>query len=619
MIRLLHPRALGGATAAVVLLAVVVVPWRFRLRAAADWDADDAAAALEYLRRSWEADAELPPPPALESRDGRAVPMVLTQYAGGRLRHSWQVTGAPAGEALRSLAASLRETPLPRERRRPRLELAVITGTGWLPARGPLFAMAFVEGHDGFAALVGGVEVLVPPSDLVRTRSFESYAPAGRLEKGLRVGVSAPRAADLLLSRADAVAIPRGEIARPRRIRAITVVEGHDLRPLRLLKATTERPGLTPARLQAAVLAGAEYLVRGQDDGGRFRYVHEPVADQWTSSHYSWRRHSGVCYGLALVGHLLDEPHLVEAAGRGLDAQDRRLARGPDGSLVMRRSRGARLGDAAVALLAVSVYREASGDTARDRQARRLAAFLRSQQRDDGFFEYDWTAGEGPHTSSMRAYEVQEALMALATYGRVFDDGDALDAAELGMDYLSGPYWPDHFLGRFFVAQEHWTCMAAEELYRTRPHRDHAAFCHHIGEVYAAMALDADGTAFAEDAGGVGFGHVMSPHMGATATVVEAMVAAVTLGEAEGMDTEDMREQLLLTMQYLVGCQITVDDVFWIRHPRRALGGLYDSRSRPHTRMDNVQHAITGMARALALLPPPDPAEVEAALAAYDL
>jgi hypothetical protein len=174
------------------------------------------------------------------------------------------------------------------------------------------------------------------------------------------------------------------------------------------------------------------------------------------------------------------------------------------------------------------------------------------------------------------------------------------------MDFLAGPYW-DHFLGSYFFGMEHWTCLAAEEVYQAFPERAYARVCIAIGDHYDRITHGQGETPYAEDVGGMSITHVFTPHLGGTATGAEAMVSALRLAEATGEDAAGLREQLVATYGFLVKHQLTVHDGFWMPSPEVALGGFVETQTKPRIRIDNVQHAISAMVRGLDLLPESPP------------
>ena len=241
-----------------------------------------------------------------------------------------------------------------------------------------------------------------------------------------------------------------------------------------------------------------------------------------------------------------------------------------------------------------------------------------AMQKPDGLFYHFWSQKDGIDRSSMLLYASQQGVLGLAMWGRVTGDDRLATAAIKGMDNLAGPYW-DFFLGKWFFGPEHWTCLAARELYPVAPKREYAAVCREIGRHFVRATLGPADTPFAEQVGGLGLAHILPPHEGGTATSAEAMAAAVSLGSAAGMDVAEVRDRLTQTYRFLARCQATIHDAFWMRRPATGVGGFFERQATPIVRIDNVQHAISSMVNGLDLFPPDPPGAIEEAMRDYQV
>jgi hypothetical protein len=446
--------------------------------------------------------------------------------------------------------------------------------------------------------------VYVAPSELIRLQRYGSFSPLPAYDSRFKIGLDARQASIAVARQADQIGL--GGRAKPsilERFAALTVVEDDDLQPRRLLKGTVERPPLGRARLDAAVRAGAWYLTKALRDDGTFRYNYAPLRDRDVKDPYNWPRHAGAAYSLALVGRTLGEPAFTAASERALDKFVKQLGDGPAGSMCLEERDGCYLGSSALGLLAMAEHKIASRSDKFTPVARALAAFVMYMQRDDGFFYHDWSASRGTDRASMKLYASQQGVFALARYARAFGDDAALRAAERGMDYLAGPYW-DHFLGTYFFGQEHWSCLAAEEMFSASPKPEYAALCLAIGDNYNRLCHAPGDTPFPEDVGGMSITHMFTPHVGGTATAAEAMVSAVALGRATGADVDAMTAQLRWTLAFLEKGQLTAHDAFWLPAPGNAVGGVVETQTSMRIRIDNVQHVISAMIRGRELVFP---------------
>jgi len=608
-----------AVVSALVLVCVgLVAPTPFMLEPAAGVSEREAAAAIRYLRRCLDRGEVARVPALLEARRDATLPMVVTVWKEGRRALVRQAAGRPLPDALGQIARALASSGERLRHPTTRIQLDLAVADGWVPRDGLLFSLAFVEGHDGISGLVDGERVYVPPAELVRSRRYGSFKPLPGYDPRFRIGIDAGRVQRVFRSQAREAGHREGDATDLRRFSSLAMVEGRDLIPRRLMKGTVARPAVDRARAEAAVLAGARYLERALGADGVFRYNYDPLQDRVLRDKYNWPRHAGVAYSLALVGRTLRQPQLNDAARRALVRFEEQLAQGPDGTMCLLAGGTCYIGSSALGLLAVSEYRISTGDTRFDRSAARVAAFLRYMQREDGTFNHEWYPDAGVDTDLMKLYASQQAVLALARYARAVGDDEALTAAAAGMDHLAGPYW-DFFLGTYFFGQEHWSCLAAEELHSRLPRPEYARYCHAIGVHYDNLTHNAGDTPFPEDVGGMSITHMFTPGTGGTATAAEAMISAVILGRAEGLDVSSIERQVADTCGFLIRCQVTDHDTFWTPAPENSVGAFFTSQSDSRVRIDTVQHAMSALVRALDILGPRSANETATALSDYSL
>ena len=595
---LLRPSWLLALSLGLIAGSALLAPLPFRYKTVTALTPAQAKNALQFLRQDMENAGKGALPPDLEEVRNTPVTAVFTVWQEGVRDRVDQATEAPLRDVLKRFGAvaSLYKKKL--QRSRVRLQLDVVAEEGWIPQDGLLASLAFVEGRDGVSGIVAGKRVYLPPSELIRNRKYGSFRPLPKYDGKFRIGVDLDKTRRTIRHQAKRIGIEGESVSELARFRALSIVEGEDLAPRRLLKGTVERPPVSRAEVLTAVLRGARYLVRALRDDGMYRYHYNPLADKEFRDPYNWPRHAGVTYSLALVGRLLEKQEFVEAARKSLVTLEKQMTPGPEGSLCLMSKKKCYLGSSALSLLALAEYRIASGDGQYDTLAMRLARFLLYMQKTDGLFYHDWYPEKGIDKELMKLYASQQAIFALARFAEASGEKDALAAAEKGMDTLAGPYW-DHFLGSYFFGQEHWTCLAAEEVYRARPRAEYAELCYGIGQHYDRITHNVGETPFAEDVGGMSITHFFTPHLGGTATAAEAMVSSVVLGESIGQDTAALREQLRCTFGFLIQGQVSIHDSFWLRDPTFAVGGILEMQSRPKVRIDNVQHAISAMVRGL--------------------
>jgi hypothetical protein len=589
---------LGVVSGSIILLSILAMPIIFRFEENTQLSESQAKAVLTAFRRCIDNDEALSLPATVKTLGEDVVPLVLTVWRNGRRAKVLQRNDLPLEQSLKSMRDELRKSSGLKIDAKARLQFDFVVAEGWIPDEGLLAVLAFADGHDGLSGQIGDERVYVPPGELIRLDKYGRFKPLPDYDSKFRIGLDVEKLKKTIKHQGTRFGLNGDVVQDLARFRALTVVEGNDFKPRRLLKASVERPAPDHARVRASVLAGARYLVNAIGEDGVFHYYYNPVLDQDEPGEYNWPRHAGVTYSLALVGRILKQNQFVTAAARALDRFEEQLGVGPEDTVCLESNGKCYLGSSALGLLALAEYRISSGDKRYDGSAAGVARFLMAMQRSDGFFFHDWYPKTGIDKELMKLYASQQAVFALARYSKATGDKSALSAAIRGMDYLAGPYW-DHFLGSFFFGQEHWTCLAAEEVYSLEPKHEYAELCHGIGVHYDNIMHNEAETPFEEDVGGMSITHVFTPHIGGTATAAEAMVSAVVLGEKAGFDTKPLKEQLAATFGFLIRGQVTVHDLFWIKRSGQSIGGFYETATKTKIRIDNVQHSISGMARGL--------------------
>ena len=167
--------------------------------------------------------------------------------------------------------------------------------------------------------------------------------------------------------------------------------KGHRATPSPLYRGNPESPEVAPAALLEAARSGGDYLLRHHHPEGFFNYSYETKRDLYNDD-YNLLRHAGTCYALAELYLATGDRRYLDAARLGLGTLLAK-ARPPktehrDAAFEAIVSPGeeAKLGGAALAVLALMRYQEASGDDSWLGRARKLALFLAFQQEPSGHF-----------------------------------------------------------------------------------------------------------------------------------------------------------------------------------------------------------------------------------------
>jgi hypothetical protein len=222
----------------------------------------------------------------------------------------------------------------------------------------------------------------------------------------------------------------------------------------------------------------------------------------------------------------------------------------------------------------------------------------------NGDFRHFYNPGSDRADERERApYYSGEASLALARYGALLGKEGApyAAAAERGVDYLVGPNY-DFFLGQFIFSEDHWTCMAADTLSDRISHDKllrYARFCDEFAAFLRRMQYtpqDGITRARPEFSGAYGFGPALPAHSTPAGSRSECALSVLRLDQRAGLPTEKVREQLRLSMQFLLARQLGDDHRF--PNPAAALGGIPQSEINLSVRIDGVQHVGSAMLRA---------------------
>lgn len=358
-----------------------------------------------------------------------------------------------------------------------------------------------------------------------------------------------------------------------------------------------------PAEVEASISAAAAWLVANQGADGRFLYEYDREA-RAASPEYNEVRHAGVTmslYQLAAAG----KRDYLEFAERGLDRMLGRLIR-KDGWAAVREDDGtAKLGSTALLAAALVFRREATGDPQYDSLLAELGRFLLAMQEPNGRMLAYWSpAVGGPIPDLTSRYYTGEAFWALTLLAKTFPhESQWLHGARQVARYLAEER--DEAEGLEFAPwPDQWAAYGFAELAQLVPLTDaDVAYLRSLAERFGMLVRfdaqrgeDGVSTLFrGEGARGAGLG-----------TWVEGLAA---LWRVAGVDDRlaDLRpalaERALCGAGLLVTRQTTEGDADGDIHTTGAWfrGGI--------TRMDDQQHALSGLLAVLEILAQAGPAE----------
>ncbi|MEE8525584.1 MAG: beta-L-arabinofuranosidase domain-containing protein [Thermoanaerobaculia bacterium] len=433
-------------------------------------------------------------------------------------------------------------------------------------------------------------DLLLLPEELLARRliTSEGDLQSGRLRRYLAEGVRIP---------IDIDGNP-GKAGMPYfRVSFDSIVESSGGAPKRLFRGNDLTPEISPESLLEAARRGGDYLLRHQNDDGTFGYSYEPKSDEYNDD-YNLLRHAGTCYALVELHQASADDRYLTAARRGMEwlwtkvREPKPEDAGAGFAAVVSPGEEAKLGGAALALLALVQIQKAGGDgalvgSAWDGQLPRLARFLLFQQGDDGRFVSKYFYGEPDPEPFESIYYPGEAILALMRLHQVDRQPRWLAAARRGADWLIDVRDSGKSAGE--LPHDHWLLMALEELHdRTGDER----YLDHAERIAGAIVAAQRTRTTPDDWAGTFY---EPPRSTPTATRGEALVAMYRLAARNGRETRPYLEALLRMAAFQRRCQLTPESVLYLPRPDRALGGFRRSLTDWEVRIDYVQHNLSAL------------------------
>lgn len=364
-----------------------------------------------------------------------------------------------------------------------------------------------------------------------------------------------------------------------------------------VMRLTLWAPEVCPpiVRSEARLVAtqAADWIVVNQEDDGRFLYDFDRDRGE-SSDDYNLVRHAGVTmslYQLVRGG----EVRYLDAAERGLAWMTERLEPTGGGGVAFTDVNRAKLGASSLLLVALAQRRLATSDPQHDQLMQDLGTFLVEQQRPDGSMLnfYDIDAG-APVPDETSVFATGEALWGLALLHEAFPqlgfDEPAwrtLDHLALSRDFDEGFFpqpWPDQ-----------WAAYSLGEMSEWGLADHHVAYARRLMERFAMIVrFDAQrGSAYGS------ITHGPAPRGGGAATWLEGLAAMrpLTLTDPRLADLErPVEEALACGAARLAERQVEPGDEV---SDQEAGAWFYDDL----TRMDDQQHAASGLLLSLPVLP----------------
>lgn len=526
---------------------------------------------------------------------------VIRVYHRGRLESRIEVVGDAREATLGAAEALARPEPRPPGPRSLAIDRVVAESNLDLDG-GILSALSVVPGLDGVSGEIDGERHTITPHELVLRRMLSEHTPIPFIPD-FEIGIDLRSVLPILCKRAGQEPdCPVGEIRRSRTEQwAHRTGETYDLRRGR--PVDDSRPTAEDAR--AGARAAGYYVVRSLRRDGRFRYKLHPDTGKASMRPYNVPRHAGTSWFLLELYQATGGRTYLRSAERALDWLERRMTDCGEGLRCIISGNRASLGSQALPLIAFATHARVTGSDRYRESIDRLSEVVRKMQRDDGDFDFALDPEVGESIPGGRAlYAGGQAVLALAISGQVTADPARVEASRRGMGFLVGPYW-SFPLADFFFIEEHWTCLAADELHRLFRDPEYARFCRNVAHFNRRLQHAEGETVFADYVGGIGFSPFFPPYTTTAAGRTEGMLAAYRMSEREGTPDAELRAGIVETVGFLLHNQYGPKDTYAFRSALDAVGGVPWNYYDPVIRIDTVQHAGSVLLHGARLLPDP--------------
>jgi len=348
---------------------------------------------------------------------------------------------------------------------------------------------------------------------------------------------------------------------------------------------------VTATQLRDSAIRGGDYLIRSVRDDGSFAYSYFPVQDSVASS-YNMLRHAGTIYAMLELYEVTRNPALLAEAERAIGFLVGKVR--PCGKeeqyLCVVDDDAIKLGGNALAIIALTLHRELTGDDSHRDLMKSMAGWIKSVQSPEGeFVIHKISYPEEVVQDFTSQYYPGETLLALARLYVQERDDSLLESVRRGAHWLIDVRDVDKDVDD--LAHDHWLLYALNEIYRLT---DDPAILDHAMKVSEAIVRGQNlDPAFKDWLGS----YYRPPRSTPTAIRTEGLSASYAL--ARDFDRPEMAERILdalkLGMRFDLQTQFGPEKSMYFGDPQRALGGFGKSLTVFEIRIDYVQHNISAL------------------------
>lgn len=355
-------------------------------------------------------------------------------------------------------------------------------------------------------------------------------------------------------------------------------------------------PAVTAAQVSHAADEAAAWLMRNQDESGRYLYGYYRDEDA-VSAQYNGTRHAGVTMALYQYAAALGRPEALAPADRGLAFMLDRLVDGPGWQAWQPPGEGIQLGSNALFVAALVMRRQATADPAYDDIMRAVGRFLLAQQQPDGRMYALWDPAAGEAVPVSGKFATGEAAWALALLeGELPGEGWAA-AALPTLDYLA--LYRDRDEGNFTRMPDHWAAYALAEVGPAALDQVRSDYSRQLAGYFGIRLR------FEAQRRGTGINLALRWVPGTPAgvgTAGEGIAALWRLAQEDRRLTDllpNIEERLACFAGMMVGRQSTAAEAVAYPRPGLVQGAWF---YRGYVQMDDVQHVLSGLLAALPML-----------------
>lgn len=337
----------------------------------------------------------------------------------------------------------------------------------------------------------------------------------------------------------------------------------------------------------ASLQMAGDYLVNHIQGSGKWDYQYDPVEDR-NEKGYNVLRHSATTYSLALIFKYTRDPDHYNGTISTLNyVLSRYMVMGKiEGVNVAYMVRGgyAKLGGAALTVLAVSEVEKLDPYARYEKELDMLGEFILQMQKEDGSFQCFYLEKEDEHSD----YYPGEALLALARLYDATGDQRYLDALLIGFDHYN-PYFTDRY-----TAYSPWAVEAMVYTLQWADVPEYIEYCYATAESCSRGQNLPEYTSDEKLVGAWG-----SDPASNAASRIEAVMDSYLLAKRKNHTAKEMefKTSAELGARFLMNFQLDGEEAEMFPSPDLVKGGFPQTYNNLDIRIDQVQHAVVVLAK----------------------